>query len=144
MADTRILQSLTQDTYDTLAAYRRARESAHSDALQQTLERRISERVRTVNLLNEALAERGGTRVDDASAPAQAADIFHAIGDAFQDGDEAAARRVEKAETELCRRYDKALSDESLDPSTRRTIEQAAREVREGESFSHVLERHYG
>jgi uncharacterized protein (TIGR02284 family) len=144
MADTKTLQGLTQDTYDTLAAYRRARETAHTDALQQTLERRISERTRTVNLLNEALAQSGGRRVDDASAPAQAADIFHAIGDAFQDGDEAAAHRVEKAEKELCRRYDEALANKDLESSTRATIEAAAREVREGESFSHVLERQYG
>jgi uncharacterized damage-inducible protein DinB len=88
--------------------------------------------------------ERGGTRVDDASASAQAGYLVEAIADAFQDGDEAAAHRIEKAETDLCERYDKALADDTLDPSIRKTIERAAREVREGESFSHVLERHYG
>jgi len=144
MADTRTLQGLTQATYDTLAAYRSAHEAAHTGALEQTLERRISERTRTVNLLNVALEKRGGTRIDDASATAQAEGLIHVITDAFQDGDEAAAHRIENAETELCERYDKALADQTLDTSTRTTIERAAREVREGESFSHVLERQYG
>jgi len=144
MADIQTLQGLTQATYDTLEAYRRAHETAHTGALEQTLERRISERTRTVNMLNEALVERGGNRVDDASASAQAGYLVQAIADAFQDGDEAAAYRIERAETDLCERYDKALADDTLDSSTRKTIERAAREVREGESFSHVLERHYG
>lgn len=144
MADIQTMQGLTQATYDTLEAYRRAHESAHTGALEQTLERRISKRTRTVNLLNDALEERGANRVDDASASAQAGYLVQAIGDAFQDGDEAAAHRIEKAETDLCERFDKALADDTLDTATRRTLERAAREVREGESFSHVLERQYG
>lgn len=144
MADTRTLHDLTQATYDTLAAYRGARDAARSDALRQTLERRITERTRTVNRLNDALAENDGTRIDDASASAHAEGIVRAIGEAFQDGDEAAAHRIEKAESDLCERFDGALADEDLDTSTRLAIESAAREVREGESFSHVLERQYG
>lgn len=144
MTTTPTLHDLTQATYDTLAAYRGARDAAHSGALQQTLERRITERTRTVNQLNDALAERGGTRIDDASASAYAEGIVRAIGEAFQDGDEAAAHRIEKAETDLCERFDAALADDNLDTSTRLAIESAAREVREGESVSHVLERQYG
>ncbi|QIQ86482.1 DUF2383 domain-containing protein [Erythrobacter sp.] len=144
MANRETLQGLTQATYDTLEAYRRAHETAHTGALERTLERRISERTRTVNLLNDALEKQGGERVDDASASAQAGYLVQAIGDAFQDGDEAAAHRIEKAETDLCERYEKALADDTLETSTRHTIEAAAREVREGESFSHVLERQFG
>lgn len=144
MADHATLRDLAQDTYDTLEAYRRAHETAQSTALKQTLERRMSERTQTVNLLNEALAERDERTVDDASASTRAADLFRAIGDAFQDGDEKAAHRIEKAEHDLCESYEKALKKDDLDTSTRMTIERAAREVREGESFSHVLDRQYG
>ncbi|MEQ8410700.1 MAG: DUF2383 domain-containing protein [Erythrobacter sp.] len=144
MANREMLQGLAQATYDTLEAYRRAHETAHASALRQTLERRISQRTRTVNMLNEALAGRGGEPVKDASASARAGDLIRAVMDAFQDGDEAAAHRIETAESDLAERYDSALADDRLDDAARRTIERAARDVHEGESFGHVLDRQYG
>jgi len=144
MAQIDQLKDLAQDTYDTLEAYRRAHEMAESPALKQTLERRISERTQTVNMLNSALEDYGKPTVDDTSASTQAADMLRAIASAFVDGDEAAAHRIEKAETDLCERYEDALKSDGLDTAMRLTIEKAAREVREGESFSHVLERQYG
>ena len=144
MADTQALKDLTQATYDTLEAYRRAHDMAHTEALRRTLEDRISARVRTVNMLNEALAERQGGKIDHTSAPAQAAEVFRSIGEALQDGDEAAAHRIENAEQDLYDRYDSALAGDEFEGSLRSIVESAAREVREGESVSHVLERQYG
>ena len=106
-------------------------------------ERRIAERTRTVNMLNEALESHGEQPIDDASATTQGQQLLQSIRDAFADKDEAAVERIEAIESDLSERYADALRHDDMDASIRMTITSAAREVREGERFSKVLERHY-
>jgi uncharacterized protein (TIGR02284 family) len=143
MTQIETLKTLAQETYDTLAGYRKAHETADSSALRQTLERRIAERTRTMNMLNDALESHGEQTVDDASATTQGQQLLQSIRDAFADKDEAAVERIEAIESDLSERYADALRNDDMDASVRMAITNAAREVREGERFSKVLERHY-
>ncbi len=139
------LKSLTQTTYDSLEGYRKAAEKAESPSLKQALERRTSERSRTLNKLNDALKSNGEEPITSSSAIASMHQSFLNIADTFENGDEAAAERVEEGEDYIAGKFRDVLEDDSneIDQSSLMIIQSAYREIREGEKFGDMIERQY-
>ncbi len=145
MTNITTLKSLTQTTYDSVEGYRKAIDKADSPALKSALERRLNSRIETLNTLNRALEANGEKRIDTVSMTGTAHQTFMSIAEAFSNSNEAAIERVEEGEDYLAEQFRDALNDdgETLDSSFRMVIEQAYREVREGERFSDMLEKQY-
>ena len=139
------LKSLTQTTYDSVEGYRKAAEKAVSPALKQALERRMSERSRTLTKLNDALKSRGEDPITSSSTVASMHQVFLNIVDSFENGDEAAAERVEEGEDYIAEKFREVLEDKNdrFDNETRMVIQSAYREIREGEKFGDMIERQY-
>ncbi|MBD2842153.1 ferritin-like domain-containing protein [Erythrobacter rubeus] len=140
-----ILKNLTQTTFDSVEGYRKAGDKAESPALTQALERRASERSKTLDTLNQALTSRGEDPITSPSTMSQMHQTWLSITDSFSNGNEAAAERVEEGEDYLVEQFRDVLEDDSneLDSSTRMLIQSAYREVREGERFTDMLEKQY-
>ena len=143
MTTVELLKKLTQNTYDSVAAYREAAEKTESKALEDLLRRRTGERTKVLNRMNDALEERGESRIIDASVSGYAKNFMNSVTAAFVDGDEAAAKQVEKAEDELLESFSNALKSQNIDTSVRMLIETAYRDIREGERVTDMLEKQY-
>lgn len=143
--NTDVLKSLAQTTYDSVEGYRKAAEKAESPGLKQALENRARQRALTLGKLNDGLQEVGETPVNEASTSGRMHHFFVSVTDAFQDGDKAAAKRVEEGEDYLAEKFEDALKMDSdkLDAHCRSIIQSAYSEVREGERFGDMLEKHY-
>ncbi len=139
------LKTLTQTTYDSIEGYRKAADKATSPSLKEALSSRIDERSRTLNQLNEALKMEGEEPISSSSTLASMHQSFLSIADAFEDGDEAAAERVEEGEDYLVGKFRDALEDDvaDIDPSALTVIQTAYKEVQQGERFGDMIERQY-
>ncbi|MEP5937527.1 MAG: PA2169 family four-helix-bundle protein [Erythrobacter sp.] len=139
------LKSLTQTTYDSIEGYRKAAEKAESPALKNALNNRISDRATTLTKLNDALRTEGEEPITSSSALGSMHQVFLTITDAFEDGDEAAAERVEEGEEFLADKFRDALEDDAseIDMPVLNIIQSAYSEVREGEKFGNMIERAY-
>lgn len=141
MTTVETLKSLSQKTYDSLAAYRGAAEKAENAHLKTILRNRASERTGVLNSLNKALEDNGEKPINDASTSAYAKDFMQAVMTAFKDGDEVAAKQVEKIEDDLAESFNDAMKRDDLDMGVRMLIETAYRDIREGERITDALEK---
>lgn len=144
MTDVKTLKSLTQTTFDSAQGYRTAIDKADAPALRSALQRRLTEREQTLAKLNTALTNQGEKPIDSGSMSGKAHQLFTGIADAFDSGDEAAVERVEEGEDYIAGKFRDALKDDiaQTDP-VRPVIEDAYREIREGERFTDMLEKQY-
>lgn len=140
---TNVLKKLTQTTFDSVEGYRKAVEKADSPALKNALTHRLNARVATLGTLNRALQTSGEDQIDSVSMTGKAHQAFMSIADAFSTSNEAVAERVEEGEEYLAEQFREELKDNDMDAATRVVIEQAYKEVREGERFADMLEKKY-
>lgn len=143
--NTEILKTLAQTTYDSIEGYRKAAEKAESPGLKEALENRARQRALTLGKLNDGLQGVGETPVNEASATGRMHHFFVSVTDAFQDGDKAAAKRVEEGEDYLAEKFEEALKldNDKLDAHCRSIIQSAYQEVREGERFGDMLKNQF-
>ena len=137
------IQSLTQTTFDSVEGYKVAMEKAESPALTSALDRRLNSRQETLARLNTALERQGENRITSKSMSADAHQMFTSISDAFSDGDEAAAKRVEEGEDYIAGKFKNALDDKELDMESRNLLQGAYQEIAQGERFTDMLEKQY-
>ena len=144
MTNIELLKDLTQTTYDSVEGYRKAAEKAEKSAFVRAFERRRDTRGQTLERLNSALQAQGEAPITSASLSSQAHQYFLTISDAIVGNDKAIISRVEEGEGYIADEFRDALkkSDE-MDPAVRTVIEQAYRDIRDGERFSEMLEEHY-
>ena len=142
MADS-VLKTLTDTTYDSVDGYRKAAEKAKSPQLKQALEQRAEKREQTLSKLNAELQRQGGELVTKGTATGGLHRIWTDISDLFENGDEAAAERVEEGEDYLQGKFKEALDDDDLDAQSRPVIEQCYAEISEGERFGDMIAKQY-
>ena len=128
MSDIAILNTLTGTTFDSVEGYRKAMAKAESPALKQALASRLAAREKTLDALNAELARAGGQRVAAGTTAGAVHRLWLSITDAFENGDEAAAERVEEGEDYLKEKFEAALKQDDLG---------------EGERFGDMIERRY-
>jgi uncharacterized protein (TIGR02284 family) len=139
------LKDLTQLTYDSVEGYRKAYEKAENPAFKSAIERRMNSRSKTYSNLNTALTTRGGESISSVSTGGSIHQTFLKISEAFSDGDDAAAERIEEGEEYLADQFRDALKDHDFadDASLRMLIEETYGEVHEGERFGEMVEKQY-
>lgn len=141
MTDT--LRNLTQTTYDSVEGYRKAAEKADSPALKKALNERLQKRAETLATLNAELTRLGAEPVNSGTPQGAAHRLWVDITDAFSNGDEAAAERVEEGEDHLAGQFKDALDGQDLDPAEREVVQRCYAEIREGERFGDMIEKQY-
>ena len=73
----------------------------------------------------------------------EAHQLWMSITDAFEDGNEAAAERVEEGEDYLKNKFESALKDDDLDPQSRMVVQQCYAEISDGERFGDMIAKQY-
>ncbi len=140
---TTVFKSLVDTTFDSVEGYRRAAEKAHSPALKSALADRLEKRQQTLATLNAELLRQGEELVTKGTTAGAAHRLWTDITDMFENGDEAAAERVEEGEDYLAGKFREALEHADLDPQERAIVQQCYAEIAEGERFGDMIEKQY-
>ncbi|MEM7687673.1 MAG: PA2169 family four-helix-bundle protein [Pseudomonadota bacterium] len=139
-----LLKDLTQTTYDSVEGYRKAAEQVDKAAFKRAFERRRDTRRQTLERLNSALQAQGEEPITSASISSQAHQYFLTLSDAVINDDKAVISRIEEGEGYIADEFRDALKkNEDMETSVRLVIEQAYREISEGERFAEMLEENY-
>ena len=137
------IKSLAETTFDSIEGYHKAADKAVALDLKRVLAAQANKRQTTLDRLNDELARLGEDRITSGSAAGGVHRMWIEITALFENGDEAAAQRVEEGEDHLADKFDAALKRDDLDPTTRTVIETAYRDVREGERLTDRLAKMY-
>ena len=134
-------KSLVDTTYDSVEGYRTAAEKAESPQLQQQLQQRAQQREQTLQQMNAELQRQGDDLVTKGTMTGEAHQMFASIANAFQDGDSAAANRVEEGEDYIKNKFSEALEGGQLEASERSVVQSAYDEICQGERFGDRIEQ---
>ncbi|NNC71788.1 MAG: PA2169 family four-helix-bundle protein [Sphingomonadaceae bacterium] len=134
------LESLTDTALDSAIGYEKAAEKAESASLTQTLQEQAGKRRQLVNDLNAEIVRLGGEARESRTFTGTVHHIWTDLSGLFENGDEAAAERVEEGEDYIAKKFEEALEHGEFDPQTRTVIERACAEVKEGERLTDRLE----
>lgn len=144
MNNIELLKDLTQTTYDSVEGYRKAAETAEKSAFKKAFERRRDMRGKTLQHLNNALLANSQPPITEASVQGEAHQLFLTLTDTFADGDKAVIARVEEGERYIANKFENALAEDSgITPGIRLTLQEAYRDISEGEKFSAMLEEQF-
>ncbi len=143
MSANNVLKTLTDTAFDSIEGYRKAAEKATDPSLKSALLKRHEMREQTVAALNGEIRRQGGELVTKGTMTGEAHQLWLSISDAFEDGNEAAAERVEEGEDYLKGKFESALEDDDLDPQSRTVIQQCYAEISEGERFGDMISKQY-
>ena len=143
MSANSVLKTLTDTAFDSVEGYRKAAEKADSPQLKQALQQRAQQREQTVSQMNAEIQRQGGELVTKGTLTGEAHQMWMSITDAFENGDEAAAERVEEGEDYLKGKFESALEDDDLDPQSRSVVQQCYAEICEGEQFGDMIAKRY-
>jgi len=138
-----VLKTLTDTTIDSVEGYRKAAEKADSPRLKQLLNERMAKREQILATLNAELQRRGESLVTKGTLSGDLHRLWMGITDLFENGDEAAAERVEEGEDYLKAKFEAALDGDNLDPQERAVLQSCYTEICEGERFADMLEQQY-
>ncbi|MBB3764221.1 ferritin-like domain-containing protein [Sphingomicrobium lutaoense] len=138
-----ILKTLTDTTFDSVEGYRMAAEKANDPKLKSILSEQARKREALVTRLNGELQRNGEELVTKGTTAGALHRTWMEIADMFENGDEAAAERVEEGEDYLCKKFEAALESPDLPESQRALVREAYSEVKEGERLTNMLEAQY-
>ena len=143
MADRTLIETLTDTTYDSVHGYQKAAEVADSPQLKQALQQRGQQRQKTLDALNAEVTRLGGELVTKGTVTGELHQMWAHITNLFENGDEAAAERVEEGEDYIKGKFESALESDDLDPQSRAVVQQCYAEICEGEQFGDMIEKQY-
>ncbi|MEN5147127.1 PA2169 family four-helix-bundle protein [Brevundimonas diminuta] len=130
--DIKVLNGLVEGLIDSADGYHQAAVEASDGAWRGWFEARAAERRRLADDFKAAVRERGGSPEEDGSILAKAQRAFMDVKNALLRNDASVMDTVERGETQLKARFDRALADEALSATTRETIRRAHAEVQQG------------
>lgn len=136
-------KTLTDTTFDSVKGYRKAAETADSSKLKHALAERLQQREQTLNKMNAYLEQQGDDLVTDGTVTGGAHRFWTGITNLFENGDEAAAERVEEGEDYIAGKFREALDDDDLEAGERAVVQQCYAEISEGEKFGDMIEKQY-
>ena len=136
-------KSLVDTVFDSVEGYRKASEKATSASLKSALGERLTKRQQTLTAMNDELRRQGDELVTKGTATGGLHRIWTDITSAFEDGNEAAAERVEEGEDYLKDKFKSALEDDDISMEERTVVQQCYAEVSEGERFGDMIARQH-
>jgi uncharacterized protein (TIGR02284 family) len=128
--DIRMLNDLIEATLDSADGYAEA--ARDSSRFAEMFAARSSERRTAAAVLQEKVAELGGTSPDDGTLLAAAHRLFVNLRQALGGGDIAVVDEVERGEDHIKAKFDDAAKDSDISPATRAVIHQVAGSVQAG------------
>ena len=140
---TTTIKTLTDTTFGSVEGHRKAIDKADSPQLKQALNQRLQQREQTLSKLNAEMQRQGGELVTKGTVSGELHQMWLGITDMFENGDEAAAERVEEGEDYLKGKFEAALDDSDMDAQQRTVIQQCYAEICEGERFGDMIEKQY-
>ncbi|WP_187336372.1 PA2169 family four-helix-bundle protein [Novosphingopyxis iocasae] len=138
-----LLETLTDTAIDSALGYEKAAEKATNAGLKGTLTSQASKRRNTVEALNAEIRRLGGEARTNGSTAGAAHRAFTTLADAFGDSNERAAERVEEGEDYIEKKFREALDKDDFTPETRAVVQNAHREISEGEKLTDRLEEQF-
>lgn len=140
---TTVFKSLTDTTFDSVEGYRKAAEKADSAQLKQALNERAQKRAQTLQQMNAELQRQGDELVTKGTMTGEAHQMWASITDMFENGNEAAAERVEEGEDYIAKKFKEALDGDQLEAQERVVVQQCYSEISEGERFGDMIDKQY-
>ncbi len=134
-----VFQTLTDTVYDSVEGYRKAHEKANDPSLKAALSERLMKRERTLAAMKAVMARNGEELMTKGTVTGDLHRMWMGIADLFENGDEAAAERVEEGEDYLKKKFEAALEHDNLDAIERDAIASAYNEICEGERFGNAI-----
>lgn len=138
-----VFKSLTDTTYDSVEGYRKAAEKADNPHLKNALNRQMEQRQNVLDNMNAELQRQGDELVTKGTLTGELHQMWLGITDMFENGDEAAAERVEEGEDYIKGKFQNALEGDSMEPQERAIVEQCYAQICEGERFGDVIEHQF-
>lgn len=132
-------KSLTDTTFDSVEGYRKAAEKADSPQLTQALTERCQQREQTLQQMNAQLQQQGEELVTEGTTAGEAHQLWASITSAFEDNNEAAAKRVEEGEDYIAKKFSEALESDQLEAQERVIVQKCYDEICQGERFGNVI-----
>jgi uncharacterized protein (TIGR02284 family) len=130
--DVKTLNGLIETTIDSVEGYREAAKEAGSSNYSAMFLRRANEREAVVRQLRATVTSLGGKPEDDGTVLASAHRVFVDLRASMSKGDKAVIDEVERGEDHIKAKYESALKDQELTPTSRSLIQQAYTSVRSG------------
>ena len=138
--DISVLNSLIKTTLDSRKGFRDAADDAENTQFAAMFAEFAEERGRLATRLQAEVSRLGGNPEDDTSFLAAAHRTFMNLREAITGRDDRAiVNEVERGEDYIKAKYEEALRDDSLAPSTRAVIAEAFESVRAGHDRASAL-----
>lgn len=138
-----MLRSLTRTAIDSAEGYALAGEHARSHHLKNVLNEAAARRLRVVAQLNEELVRLGHEPEKRGTGLGSLHHVWVRATEAFRDGDEAAAERVEEGEDYIEGKFREALASDAFDAETRQLVERVHAAIVEDERMADRLADQY-
>lgn len=138
-----MLRSLTRTAIDSAEGYALAGEHARSHHLKNVLNEAAARRLRVVAQLNEELVRLGQEPAKRGTGLGSLHHVWVRVTEAFRDGDEAAAERVEEGEDYIESKFREALASGVFDAETRQLVERVHAAIVEDERMADRLADQY-
>lgn len=139
--DIDVLNALIETTLDSVNGYEEAAQAARDSQFGAAFRSRAAQRREIAGHLQEEVRRLGGTPEDDGSALAAAHRQFLEIRNAFARGDQAVVEEVERGEDVIRERYERALRDDRVSPSTRQLVARFFESVRRGHDEARAMKQ---
>jgi uncharacterized protein (TIGR02284 family) len=130
--DTKVLNGLIESTIDSAEGYAEAAKDAENTRYAATFQQRSGERRQVATRLQQQVSALGGKPEDDGSVLASAHRLFVNLRKTMSSGDTAIVDEVERGEDHIKHKFEDALKDDAISPTTRSVITEAYTSVKAG------------
>lgn len=143
--DTTVLNTLIATTIDSVSGYQESADAVENQQFREMFQELARDRQQVVPQLQAEVARLGGNPEDDGSALGAAHRAFVDLKSAITGRDDKAIiNEVERGEDYIKEKYETALGNADVSPTTRQVIQQAYDSVRRGHDrvrdLKHALE----
>lgn len=130
--DVKILNGLIETTIDSAEGYAEAAKDTKSTRFTSLFQSRAGERRQVAGVLQRQVRNLGGKPDDDGTVLASAHRLFVNLRKTLSSGDTAVVDEVERGEDHIKAKFESALKDKDVSPSTLTVINEAYASVRQG------------
>jgi uncharacterized protein (TIGR02284 family) len=131
--DVTVLNTLIATLLDSIEGYQKSAEDVENPRFRELFNERARERQQVVTRLQAAVAQAGGTPEDEASTLGSIHRVFVDLKSAVTGrDDEAIVKEVERGEDYLKNKFETALENADLSPTSRNAVSEAWTSVKEG------------
>jgi len=130
--DVKVLNGLIETTIDSAEGYAEAAKDTQSTRFTSLFQSRAGERRQVAGVLQRQVRSLGGKPDDDGTVLASAHRLFVNLRKSLSSGDTAVVDEVERGEDHIKAKFESAMKDKDVSPSTLTVINEAYASVRQG------------